>query len=81
MVLNKRLRGINARDVLSIGSEIIHPLKAPIDLTRVETFPGAACLTRFALMQPAEANIADSFWCDPKRLPSNRVPPFTLVAP
>jgi hypothetical protein len=67
MVLNKRLPGITARDVLSIGSEIVHPLKAPTDLTRVETFPGAACLTRLAVMQRTEANIVGCFWCDPKR--------------
>jgi hypothetical protein len=54
----------------SFGSEVIHPLKGPTDLTRVETFPGAACLTRFAVMQRAETNIVGSFWCDPKRLPS-----------
>jgi hypothetical protein len=52
-VLNKRLPGITARDVLSIGSEILHPLNGPTDLTCVETFPGAACLTRFAVMQRA----------------------------
>jgi hypothetical protein len=53
MVLGKRLRGITARAVLSIGSEILHPLNGPTDLTCVETFPGAACLSRFAVMQRA----------------------------
>jgi hypothetical protein len=42
----------------------------PTDLTRVETFSGAACLTRLAVTQRAETNIVESFWCDPKRLPS-----------
>lgn len=56
----------------SFGLEIIHPLNGPTDLTHVETFSGAACLTRFAVRQGAETNIVGSFRCDPKRLPSRR---------
>ena len=50
-VLNRRLPGITARNVLSIvRSEIVHPGVVPTNLTRVETFPGAACLGRFPVM-------------------------------
>jgi hypothetical protein len=53
MVLNRRLPRITARDVLSIVLfEIIHPRDGPINLSRVETFPGAACLTGFAAIHP-----------------------------
>jgi hypothetical protein len=38
-------------------SEILHPFNMPTYLTRVETFPGAACSTRFAVMQRAKTNI------------------------
>jgi hypothetical protein len=32
----------------SFRSEMIHPLNGPTNLSRFETFPGAACLTKFA---------------------------------
>jgi hypothetical protein len=61
MVLNKRLPGITARDVLPIvRSGDYSSAYGPTDLTRVETFPGAACLTSFAVMQRAETNIVGS---------------------
>ena len=46
-------------------------------LTRVETFAGAACLVRFAVVQRTETNIVGSCSRDPKRLPSSgRLAPF-----
>src|SRR5262249_10217321 len=51
MVLNTRLPGITARDVLPIVSlEIARPPDVPTRLTRVETFAGAACLKRFPVI-------------------------------
>src|ERR1700740_1063419 len=45
----------------SFGSEVIHPSNRPTDLTHVETFPGAACLTRLAVMQRAKTSIVGAF--------------------
>jgi hypothetical protein len=56
--------------LLRFRSEIIRR-NVPKDLSRVETFPGAARLTRFAIMRRAETNIVGSFRHDPKRLPSS----------
>jgi hypothetical protein len=51
MVLNRRLPGITARGILPIVRwEIVNLPNGPTDLTRVETFPGAARLKRFAVM-------------------------------
>jgi hypothetical protein len=51
MVLKRRLPGITAREVLPIVSlEIARPPDVPTRLTRVETFAGAACLKRFAMV-------------------------------
>jgi hypothetical protein len=49
-VLNRRLPRITASDVFCprFRSEIIDPLNLPTDPTRVETFPGAACLTPYS---------------------------------
>jgi hypothetical protein len=49
----------------------------PTDLTRVETFSGAACLTKFPVMQRSDTNIVGSSSNGPKRLPSRRVPRLT----
>jgi hypothetical protein len=50
-VLNRRLPEITARDVLSsVRWEIVHLRDLPTNLTRVETFPGAACFGRFPVM-------------------------------
>ena len=38
-------------------SEIVDPLNVPTDLPRVETFPGTACLMKFAVMRAAETNV------------------------
>ena len=51
MALNKRLPRITARDILSNDAfSEIDPLAGLKNLARVETFPGAACLTRFPVM-------------------------------
>jgi hypothetical protein len=79
MVLNRRLPELPlAMFCLSFASEVIDPRNRPADadLTRVETFPGAACLTRLAVMQRAKTNIEGSFLCDPKRLPSRSASPY-----
>ena len=48
-VLNRRLPGITARDVLSrVAFGFFLSLNLPINLSRLETFPGAACLKQFA---------------------------------
>jgi hypothetical protein len=52
----------------SFGWEIFIRSAGLTDLTRVETFPGAACLTMFAVMQRAEANYRGVFLVRSKRL-------------
>jgi len=48
-LLNGRLPGITAPMFrLALRSETIHPRNATVNLPRVETFPGAACLRRSA---------------------------------
>jgi hypothetical protein len=46
---NKRLPGTTARDVWShrAARGFFDPINAPINLSRVETSPGAACLTTY----------------------------------
>jgi len=61
----------------SFQREIIHPLDVPADLTRVETFPGAACLTRFAVIRCAENNMVGSFLAWSKAAPCR--PPLELL--
>jgi hypothetical protein len=69
-VLNRRLPRITARDVCpSFRREIIYPLEVPTDLTRVETFSGAACLARLPVMQRAETNIVGGFLVRSKAAP------------
>jgi hypothetical protein len=58
-VLNGRLPGITARDVLPVvplGD--YSSLDGPTNIISFETFVGAACSTRFAAIQRAERNIA-----------------------
>jgi hypothetical protein len=52
-VLNRRLPGITAREVFSHRAVrgFLDPFDAPLDLSRVETFPGAACSRRFAVIR------------------------------
>ena len=61
----------------SFGSEIIDSGNVPTNLTRVETFPGAACLKPFAVLHAFGLNIA--------RFPWGKVqsgsPPTTSFAP
>jgi hypothetical protein len=58
-MLNRQLPEITARPVSSIAPfEDRSPRDEPIDLTRVETFPGAACLRRVSGHPRVEANIA-----------------------
>jgi hypothetical protein len=48
MTLNRRLPRITARDVLSsVLFVIVHLRNGPMNLSGVETFPGAACSKRF----------------------------------
>jgi hypothetical protein len=50
-VLSRRLPEITARDGLPIVPSVpVHPRAVPANLTRVETFPGAACLRRFPVV-------------------------------
>jgi hypothetical protein len=56
-VLNRQLPEITARDVLPHRPvEIVCPREVPTNLTRVETFAGAACLRRFPVMHALETN-------------------------
>jgi hypothetical protein len=50
VVLNRRLPGTTARNILPIVALGDKLPNGATGLTRVETFPGAACLTRFAVM-------------------------------
>jgi hypothetical protein len=53
--LNRRLPEITARHVLpSVLFGIRSSAVVPTDLTRVETFPGAACLKRFPVMDASK---------------------------
>ena len=56
---------------LAFDSKSIHPVDGPTDLIRVETVPGAACLTRFPVMHRRD-KYRGSLGCDRKRLPSSR---------
>jgi hypothetical protein len=68
---NRRLPGIAAREVLSqsVAQEFLICLNAPINLSRVETFPGAACFTRFVAIHPPR-QMSRCFSHDAKWLPS-----------
>ena len=48
MVLNRRLP--HAMFCPSLRSDMVPALNVPTNLTHVETFPGAACLKRFAVI-------------------------------
>jgi hypothetical protein len=50
MVLNRRLPRITARALLPIVPFGDYSASRTDELSRVETFPGAACLTRFPVM-------------------------------
>jgi hypothetical protein len=58
-VLNRRLPGINARDIFSSVSlpEIFYSLDRPTSGSRVETFPGAACLAKFAVIHASRPTV------------------------
>jgi hypothetical protein len=86
-VLNRRLPGITARDVLSIVPfGIIHPGDMPINLSRVGSFPGAACLKKFAVMHaPRQISLGllgtiQSGSPPAVRLP-NPAPPISWILP
>jgi hypothetical protein len=69
-VLNRGSRELpRATFCPSFRREIIYPLEVPTDLIRVETFSGAACLTRFPVMQHAETNIVEVFSVRSKAAP------------
>jgi hypothetical protein len=73
-VLNRRLPGITARDVLSIVPSGDHSsVSCPTYLIRVETFPGAACLKRFAVSH-ASKQISWVSWVRPKAAPLQPTP-------
>jgi hypothetical protein len=49
--VSRRLPEITARDGLPVVPLVlVHPRAVPANLTRVETFPGAACLRRFPVV-------------------------------
>jgi hypothetical protein len=84
MVLNRRLPGITARDVWCIV-----PHNVPTRLSRAGLFPGAACLTEFAIMH-APRQISLSHWARSKAAPLQfgarpaqilLTPGFWLLAP
>jgi len=50
MVLNRRLPRITARALLPIVPFGDYSTSRADELSRVETFPGAACLTKFPVM-------------------------------
>jgi hypothetical protein len=80
-VLNRRLpRNYRTRRfVYRFRSKMIHPRDSLTNLTRADTFPGAACLTRFLVRQGAQLKICEGVWHVPKRLPSRRVTASSIM--